>query len=344
MADQEVDLMVVGAGSGGVRAARLAAAHGARVVCGRGRPDRRHLRQRRLHPEEALQLCGLVWRGPGRSRRLRLAHRGPRLRLGDAEAPACRRDPAPERHLRQPARGFGGAAGAWPGAAARAERGARRARSTGAATVNTSGARHVLIATGGHPTRPALPGIEHSGRLGRDVRSAGLSAAPGRGGRRLHRLRDGIDLPRPRRARGAAGAWPGAAARLRCRHRPLSGGGDAEEGGAAGFRSAAGGHRTPAAGAASAPRRRQPAPCRHGAAGGGTGRQHHRARPRGGRGRTEPGRRREGRCAGPHQPADGARGGRRDRRSPAHAGGARPGRGGGRPPVRPAGSAASMPR
>src|SRR5215217_5357368 len=32
MADQDVDLLVIGAGSGGVRAARIAAGHGARVM------------------------------------------------------------------------------------------------------------------------------------------------------------------------------------------------------------------------------------------------------------------------------------------------------------------------
>ena len=33
MADYDVDLFVIGAGSGGVRAARIASSHGAKVMC-----------------------------------------------------------------------------------------------------------------------------------------------------------------------------------------------------------------------------------------------------------------------------------------------------------------------
>jgi choline dehydrogenase-like flavoprotein len=51
MADHDVDLFVIGAGSGGVRAARVAAGYGARVMI--AEEFRRHLRDPWLRPEEA---------------------------------------------------------------------------------------------------------------------------------------------------------------------------------------------------------------------------------------------------------------------------------------------------
>ena len=56
MADFDVDLFVIGGGSGGVRAARIAAGYGARVVIARRIPDGRHLRHPRLRAEEAIGL------------------------------------------------------------------------------------------------------------------------------------------------------------------------------------------------------------------------------------------------------------------------------------------------
>ena len=52
----DVDLFVIGAGSGGVRAARIAAGYGARVDGRRGVPHRRHLRHPRLRAQEAAGL------------------------------------------------------------------------------------------------------------------------------------------------------------------------------------------------------------------------------------------------------------------------------------------------
>ena len=68
----DYDLFVIGAGSGGVRAARIAAGHGARVGDLRGLPGRRHLRDPRLRAQEA----------PGLRLRVRARVRGRRgLRL-----------------------------------------------------------------------------------------------------------------------------------------------------------------------------------------------------------------------------------------------------------------------
>ena len=52
----DVDLFVIGAGSGGVRAARIAAGYGARVTDRGGVSRRRHLRHPRLRAQEALRL------------------------------------------------------------------------------------------------------------------------------------------------------------------------------------------------------------------------------------------------------------------------------------------------
>ena len=57
MAEYDVDLFIIGAGSGGVRAARIAGEHGARVDDRGGIPRRRHLRDPRLRAEEAFGLC-----------------------------------------------------------------------------------------------------------------------------------------------------------------------------------------------------------------------------------------------------------------------------------------------
>ena len=69
----DYDLFVIGAGSGGVRAARLAAMTGARVARRRGAPGRRHLRDPRLHAEEVHGL---------RQRVLRSTSRPPRATAG----------------------------------------------------------------------------------------------------------------------------------------------------------------------------------------------------------------------------------------------------------------------
>ena len=76
MADREVDLFVIGAGSGGVRAARICRRL-RRQGAGRGRiPGRRHLRHSRLRAEEAPRLCVAFCRGIRGRRRLRLDRAG----------------------------------------------------------------------------------------------------------------------------------------------------------------------------------------------------------------------------------------------------------------------------
>jgi glutathione reductase (NADPH) len=62
MAEYDYDLFVIGGGSGGVRAARIAAQHGAKVGDCRRIPVRRHLRHPRLRAEKATGLCQPVCR------------------------------------------------------------------------------------------------------------------------------------------------------------------------------------------------------------------------------------------------------------------------------------------
>ncbi len=71
----DYDLFVIGGGSGGVRAARVAAATGAKVASGRGIPHGRHLRDPGLRAQKADGLC---------IRLFRKCRRCPRLWLGRA--------------------------------------------------------------------------------------------------------------------------------------------------------------------------------------------------------------------------------------------------------------------
>ena len=98
-----LDLFVVGGGSGGVRAARMAAQRGARVVLAEAARAGRHLRQRRLHPQEALQLRRAYRRRLPGCGGLRLGRGRAALRLGRAQGEPGARDRAPERRLRRPA-------------------------------------------------------------------------------------------------------------------------------------------------------------------------------------------------------------------------------------------------
>ena len=78
----DFDLFVIGAGSGGVRASRhLGGLRRARRGR-RGAPPRRHLRQRRLHPEEAVRLRRALRRGLRGRRRLRLGRSARRASTG----------------------------------------------------------------------------------------------------------------------------------------------------------------------------------------------------------------------------------------------------------------------
>ena len=82
MSGPDFDLFIIGAGSGGVRAARMAAQRGARVAVAEDARARRHLRQPRLHPEEAVQLRRPLRRELRGSARLRLERRRRRASTG----------------------------------------------------------------------------------------------------------------------------------------------------------------------------------------------------------------------------------------------------------------------
>ena len=69
LADFDFDLFVIGGGSGGVRAARVAAEAGARVGARRGVPLRRHLRDPRLRAEEAAWSTPAASPTPSRTRK-----------------------------------------------------------------------------------------------------------------------------------------------------------------------------------------------------------------------------------------------------------------------------------
>ena len=148
----DVDLFVIGAGSGGVRAARIAAGHGAQGDGRRGVPHRRHLRDPRLRAQEAAGLREPLRRPFPRRRGLRLERSARRASTGGSwSRPRRRRSPA------------------FPASTARIST-ARRSRSsrpratvTGPHAVRLAdgreiSARHILVATGAHPQ--PLPGLE----------------------------------------------------------------------------------------------------------------------------------------------------------------------------------------
>ena len=112
----------------------------------RGRRARRHLRQPRLHPEEALQLRRPLCRRASR-RRAASAGRVARaaLRLERAEGQPGARDRAPQRRLRRAAR---------RAPASRMLRGRarlRRRRTRSRSTASSTRAERILVATGGWP-------------------------------------------------------------------------------------------------------------------------------------------------------------------------------------------------
>ena len=191
MADPDFDLFVIGGGSGGVRAARMAAQLGVARGAGRGRGAGRDLRERRLHSQEALQL-----RSPVRRR-------------------LCRKRPASAGTSRRRA---------WTGIGSRPTAPARSAAST-ACTSSCWRMPGVEIVRGwaqvidGHTVHVRLPGGDtgffgaaHPDRNGRHaqravfprlrarrhfrqhVRPRSLSSAAAGRGRRLHRMRVRVDL------------------------------------------------------------------------------------------------------------------------------------------------------
>ena len=157
MARFDFDLFAIGAGSGGVRASRMSARYGARVADRRGARPRRHLRERRLHPEEAAglrrALRATTSRTPrataGRRRRPQLDWRTPDREQGP-------RDRAAERRVRD---------GCSTTRASQRDRGARADRRPAhgrSRRRDASPPSIILVATGGWPSLPAIPGIEHA--------------------------------------------------------------------------------------------------------------------------------------------------------------------------------------
>lgn len=160
MAADEVDLVVIGAGSGGVRAARLAAAHGARVVVAEAGPTggtcvnvgcipKKLYSYAAHHGEAHAEAAGYGW---------------------DSAAPVLDWARLKSRRAAEILRLNGIYEHLLDGSGVRLLRG--RARLAGAQAVDVTladgsgiervAARHVLIATGGHATKLALPGSEHA--------------------------------------------------------------------------------------------------------------------------------------------------------------------------------------
>lgn len=160
MTEQDVDLMVVGAGSGGVRAARLAAAHGARVVVAEAGPTGGTCVNVGCIPKKLYSYAASYGEGLHEA-----AGYGWQVGAGNFDWATLKRQRAAE-ILRL----NGIYENLLAGSGVRLVHG--RARLQGPQEVEIqplSGgaaervrARHVLIATGGHPTRPALPGAEYA--------------------------------------------------------------------------------------------------------------------------------------------------------------------------------------
>ena len=157
MADQEVDLFVIGAGSGGVRAARIAAGYGAQGDDRRGIPRRRHLRDPRLRAEEAPGLCLALCRRVRGRRRLRLDGAEPTF---DWATLIANKD----REIARLEAAYTANARARQGRDRQEPRGARRSAHRAAARrpARRVRAKHILIATGGAPSLGAeIAGLEH---------------------------------------------------------------------------------------------------------------------------------------------------------------------------------------
>ena len=91
MSEFETDLFVIGAGSGGVRAARIAAGSRREGRHRRGVPRRRHLRHSRLRAQEALCLRRRFRRRRRRCRGFGWTYRKAALRLARRSSPPRRR-------------------------------------------------------------------------------------------------------------------------------------------------------------------------------------------------------------------------------------------------------------
>jgi hypothetical protein len=144
----DYDLFVIGGGSGGVRAARVAAGDRRQGGAGRGKPHGRHLRDPRLRAEEADGLR-LGFPEACDEAALWLGHPARRASTGRRSAPGCM-----------------ASSSGWKGSTAPICSTARASRSSTCArrwrmpipwrspTAPTKTAKHILIATGGRPFLP----------------------------------------------------------------------------------------------------------------------------------------------------------------------------------------------
>ena len=162
--DYDYDLFVIGAGSGGTRAARIAAGHGARVAVAEERflggtcvnvgciPKKLFVYASHF-AEDFEDAAGFGWGGPAAAR----SGGGPGVPAFDWPTLVANKDREIER-LNGIYRGLIEGAGARLFDA--------RATITGPHAISVEGstvsARHILVATGGEPTLPDIPGIEHA--------------------------------------------------------------------------------------------------------------------------------------------------------------------------------------
>ena len=193
MAEFDVDLFVIGGGSGGVRAARIAAGYGARVMVAEEYRMGGTCVIRGCVPKKLL-VIGLACPSRDRGRRrLRLDHSAGDVRLADADRQQGQGDRPARGHLhhqcgkvrrahRQDPRGVRGCPYAAPRATARPSR-----------------AKYILIATGGAPNHGAGDS-RHRARdlVQRGVSSAGTAEAHRDPGRRLYRAGIRLHLRRLR--------------------------------------------------------------------------------------------------------------------------------------------------
>ena len=162
--DHDYDLFVIGAGSGGTRAARIAAGYGARVAVAEERflggtcvnvgciPKKLFVYASHF-AEDFEDAAGFGWRGSAASS----SGGGSGLAAFDWPTLVANKDREIER-LNGIYRGLIEGAGARLFDA--------RATITGPHAISVDGstvsARHILVATGGEPTLPDIPGIEHA--------------------------------------------------------------------------------------------------------------------------------------------------------------------------------------
>ena len=214
MAEFDVDLFVIGGGSGGVRAARIAAGHGARVMIAEEYRMGGTCVIRGCVPKKLLVYASHIQPRDRGRRRLRLDHSLRDLRLADLDRQQGPRDRPAGGGLHHQRRKIRRPRGQDP----RGVRG-RRIR-CGSRTGEAVTAKYVLIATGGAPNHGAeIPGIEHVISSNEVFHLARIAEAHRDPGRRLHRAGIRLHLRRLRFRRDAGLSRRQHSARLR-RGRP----------------------------------------------------------------------------------------------------------------------------